>query len=62
LHTATKEGHLEVVKLLLTEGSIDLNIKDKDGVTPLWWATQNRHDELAALLLAELNVDVNAVN
>lgn len=56
-----KGGKLEVVKMLLAEPSIDVNVQDKNGATPLWWATRNDHDDVAARLLAKQNIDVNAV-
>ncbi|PKX89142.1 ankyrin repeat domain-containing protein, partial [Aspergillus novofumigatus IBT 16806] len=35
LHKAARQGHLPIVKLLLAELSININTKDRNGVTPL---------------------------
>jgi len=34
LHSAAREGHTEVIELLIAKGA-DVNVKDKDGTTPL---------------------------
>ncbi|KAF4232405.1 hypothetical protein CNMCM8980_004881 [Aspergillus fumigatiaffinis] len=41
--------------------SIDVNAKDINHATPLWWATRGNHRHVAARLLAEPNVNINAV-
>jgi ankyrin repeat protein len=53
---------LAVVKLLLAEPSIDVNARDRNDATPLWWATRGNHIHVAARLLAEPNVDINAIS
>ncbi|KAJ5458679.1 hypothetical protein N7475_010067 [Penicillium sp. IBT 31633x] len=50
LHCAAKEGHQEVVKLLLRQGA-NPNILSSRGITPLDYAMQNGHKEVAILLL-----------
>jgi hypothetical protein len=52
---------LAVVKLLLAEPSIDINAKDRNDATPLWWATRGNYEHVAARLLAEPNADINTV-
>ena len=36
-------GHEAVVRLLLENGA-DVESKDMDGRTPLWWAVKRRHE------------------
>ena len=38
LMQAIKDGHNERVKIILTDPKIDLNIKDRNGWTALFWA------------------------
>ena len=52
---ASYNGHLEVVKLLVTLGA-DVNAKDKNGNTALMWAIYNGHSEVVAYLKS-LNKD-----
>ena len=41
LHFASRNGHIEIVKLLLNQTDIDVNIKAEDGKTPLKLASDN---------------------
>ncbi len=50
LYQSVREGDIEKIKLLLDKG-INVNTKDKEGWTPLHWATKNKHTELALLLI-----------
>ena len=34
MHSAAREGHKEVIELLIAKGA-DVNVKDDDGTTPL---------------------------
>ena len=47
---AARQGHLEVVELLLTNGA-DVNRKRNDGLTALTVAKNQGHLEVAELLL-----------
>jgi ankyrin repeat protein len=49
LHYAAKEGHREVVQLLLA-AKAEVNAKDRDGATPLHLALQMDHQDVAELL------------
>jgi ankyrin repeat protein len=51
LHIATRERHVEVVKLLLAQKTIHVDPKDSDGRTPLSWAAENGHEVVVELLL-----------
>jgi len=53
------EGHLEVVKTLLTEGKADANIADNNAQTPLYWVSCNGHVEVVKALLNEGKADAN---
>ena len=64
---AAKNGHLEIVKLLLAVPGIDVNKECKDwyiseddrSSTPLERAAENGHTEVVRLLLAIPGIDVN---
>ncbi len=55
---AITKGNIEAVKQRLAAGT-DVNAKDKDGRTPLHFATGKGHKEIAELLIAS-GADVNA--
>ena len=46
LHWASYNGHLDVVRLLLTEGA-DITIADNDGRTALHWPSNKVHIDIA---------------
>jgi ankyrin repeat protein len=48
-----------VVKLLLEPGKVEVNIRDKGGRTPLWWAAQRGHGAIVKLLLETGKAEVN---
>jgi ankyrin repeat protein len=62
LHEAAAGGCPSMVNLLLSKEDIDMNVKDINGRTPLWWATRNNHPFIAKRLLAESGVDANAAS
>ena len=55
-------GHEAVAKLLLETGKVDVDSKDSDGRTPLWWAAHGGHEAVARLLLETGEVDVDSKN
>lgn len=50
LYWAVKNGHKEVVKLLLARGDIDVNLYGAHCSTPLLLAVEGRHEEVMKLL------------
>ena len=57
LHWASYNGHLDVVRLLLTEGA-DITIADNNGWTALHYASMFGHLDIVRLLLTE-GADIN---
>ncbi|RYP05094.1 hypothetical protein DL765_009939 [Monosporascus sp. GIB2] len=51
LHIATKTGLVEIVKLLLSSGRVDVNKADLSGRQALHYACGNGHDSIVELLL-----------
>lgn len=41
---AVNNGHDTVVRLLLAEKSVQMNLRDRYGRIPLWYAQRNGHD------------------
>ncbi|KAK4245722.1 hypothetical protein C7999DRAFT_42801 [Corynascus novoguineensis] len=59
VHSAIRQGHLEVVKFLIEQGA-DIKAVTKDGRTPVHYATANGHLEVVKSL-AEQGADFKAV-
>lgn len=55
---AAREGHLEIVKMLLGSGS-DPNSEDQDGMTPLLFAARNGHEVILKELFNTGKVHIN---
>ncbi len=49
LHTAARKGNFDIVKTMLPLAS-DINVKDNDGNTPLYYACKYGHKQIAGLL------------
>lgn len=59
LHMAVDYGFFSLVKLLVDKG-VDLNQRDQDGKTPLWYAIKNEHPVVVDFLQkqgAHLGID-----
>lgn len=54
LHAAASYNHLDLLRLLVTEFNVDVNIKDEDGETALFVAETS---ECAKILVEELQID-----
>ena len=57
---ASKEGNLEAVQSLIEQGA-DVNVKDKEGATPLMRSVSRDYNAIVTLLI-EKGADVNAKN
>ena len=61
LHGAASQGQLDMVKLLLAQPGVDVNLVDEDAYTPLLFAAANtRLDTVKALVEAGANVKATA--
>ena len=58
LAVAAFMGHKDVVELLLTARNININVRQRDGATPLFTATQGNRHEIVELLVRR-GADVN---
>ncbi len=54
------KGHKNVVTLLLGIGKVDVNLRDRSGLMPLYYVAAMGHRNIIQLLLATGKVDVNA--
>ncbi|KAK5643782.1 hypothetical protein RI129_007627 [Pyrocoelia pectoralis] len=64
LHCATKEGHVEIVRLLIKRKA-DVNIRDETGITPLLLAGSAKNNtsyECIVTLLVDAGADVKIKN
>ncbi|CAI5791747.1 histone-lysine N-methyltransferase EHMT1-like [Podarcis lilfordi] len=52
LHMEARKGHCDTARQLLAQDPEALNSQDASGRTPLFWATEYRHESLVELLLA----------
>jgi ankyrin repeat protein len=59
---AAKTGNKAVVKLLLETGKVDVNLKDRDGWTPLSIAASYGNEAVVKMLLDTGKVDANVKN
>jgi len=66
LHDTCQHGHIEVVQELLRYSSVDINIKNSDGLAAVdvaysctqgYFARFSQHENIVALLLAQENID-----
>lgn len=59
LTLATQRSHIEIIRLLLQTGKVDVDLKDNGGRTPLSWAAEFGEEGVVELLLGTGSVDVN---
>jgi ankyrin repeat protein len=52
LHLACRQGHSEIVKLLVEHGAQVNDIEDDDRMTPLYIAAMNKHQDIVDFLIA----------
>ncbi len=60
LHEAVRFGSLNIIEELLKQKDIDVNVKDKSGITPLFWAVTSGRKDIANLLLQQTGIDKSA--
>ena len=61
IHRAARNGHVECVRLLITDGRSDVNDRNGFDGTPLYYASVYVHSEVVDLLLGFPGIDVNAI-
>ena len=62
LHRAVRTGNKETVKYILRQEESIVDLKNKDGQTPLHIAAENGHAEIIQMLVEEFRADVSAKN
>jgi ankyrin repeat protein len=62
LLAASSEGHVSIVKMLLSTGGADVNAKDKEGTNSLMAASARGHLEVIQSLIVTEGIDVNSQN
>ena len=60
LHTASYNGHFDVVKYLVEECHCSVEAKDEDGRTPLQGASANGHLDIVKYFVEECHCNVEA--
>merc|ERR1711978_735816 len=55
-------GHQDIVRSLVEQPGVEINMKDKDGYTGLIWAADNGHVKAATEFLKHPDIDINAVD
>ncbi|XP_071085033.1 serine/threonine-protein phosphatase 6 regulatory ankyrin repeat subunit A-like [Haliotis cracherodii] len=51
LHCACVDGNVQIIKYIISQGSVDLTSKDKEGQTPIMVAAKNGHKNVFDLLV-----------
>ena len=62
LLAASSEGHVSIVKMLLSAGGADVNAKDKEGTNSLMAAAARGHLEVIQSLIVTAGIEVNSQN
>uniref|UniRef100_A0A0N4ZXD3 Protein kinase domain-containing protein n=1 Tax=Parastrongyloides trichosuri TaxID=131310 RepID=A0A0N4ZXD3_PARTI len=61
MHIASGSGHDKVVLYLRSQG-VPVDVKDRRGDTPLFWAARNGHNNILKLLSKDKGVNINHIN
>jgi ankyrin repeat protein len=56
---ASREGHKQIVQMLLQDKNIEINQQDEDGYTALMLASINGHKDIVQMLLRDKNIQIN---
>ncbi|MBP6870322.1 ankyrin repeat domain-containing protein [Candidatus Babeliales bacterium] len=62
LHSACKVGNLEIVKMLLQVGNVDINCYGEGGFTPLQYAALFGYEDIVKELLQQKNIDIHIID
>ena len=62
VHTASREGHLHVVRYLVEHHGCDPSCTDEEGITPLHLACQEGHIDIVSYLTTEARCDPNCAS
>ena len=62
MHLAVKSNGLQCVQLLSRDERVDINIKNKDGETPVMLAMKEGKTEMVKILLDNPRVDLDTVD
>lgn len=60
LTLATQRGHIEIIRLLLQTGEVDVDLKDHEGRTALSWAAERGNERVVKLLLQTRKVVIDS--
>ena len=61
LHICAVQGHEDIVKYLVNQDGIHINVQDQQKCTPLFYACSARHSQVAEILL-QSGADPNLSN
>lgn len=50
-----------MLNILLDQADININSKDVEGRTPIWWAVNNGHSSVVSQLLAESGLELDSI-
>ena len=62
IHSASREGHLHVVRYLVEHHGCDPSCTDEEGITPLHLACQEGHMDIVSYLTTEARCDPNCTS
>ncbi|KAK8878176.1 hypothetical protein M9Y10_004941 [Tritrichomonas musculus] len=62
LSKASAKGHLDIVEYLINVTKCNVNVKDPNGWTPLFFAVRNFHFDVLNFLLSVPEIDINVID
>lgn len=57
-----KNGHTDIVKMLISEFKTDINLSDNQHQTPLYYACEAGHTDVIRMLITEFDSYVNCID